>query len=238
MLKNTELFFKTVKKFQDGRNDINSTYEKRMKELERTKGSQYYVDESAKAQTARDNALKALKAECGESLNDIISFMQRANKQRPMKAPSDEELRLLQLLKMKESISEGEFESAALALKANPTALATLNEIAHSKGILRNFNRFADVKTMSADETNSALRQLAKNVNDFLEFDTKKTARIAAEYQANHYGQSESRPLPKREPFTDMRGAMRELLPGMNEDRLESFYNAVDGIEGTIEGAE
>ena len=232
MLKNTELFFKTVKKFQDGRNDINSTYEKRMKELERTKGSQYYVDESAKAQTARDNALKALKAECGESLNSTLERMARTNRQRPMKAPTAEELNILQLLKLKDNISEQELESAAIALKGNPTCLSALTEIGRKAGYLRGYNHYAESKEMSIEETEGALRQLAKNVNDFLEFDTKKTARIAEKYQRDHYGKGESRPLPKREPFSDLRGAMKQLLPSMNEDRLESFYNAVDGAEG------
>ena len=231
-MKNTELFFRTVKKFQDGRNDINSTFEKRMKELERTKGSQYYVDESARAQTERDNALKALKAECGESLNSTLERMARTNRQRPMKAPTAEELNILQLLKLKDNISEQELESAAIALKGNPTCLSALTEIGRKAGYLRGYNHYAESKEMSIEETEGALRQLAKNVNDFLKFDTKKTARIAEKYQRDHYGKGESRPLPKREPFTDMRGAMKQLLPSMNEDRLESFYNAVDGAEG------
>ena len=231
-MKNTELFFRTVKKFQDGRNDINSTFEKRMKELERTKGSQYYIDESARVQTERDNTLKALKAECGESLNSTLERMARTNRQRPMKAPTAEELNILQLLKLKDNISEQELESAAIALKGNPTCLSALTEIGRKAGYLRGYNHYAESKEMSIEETEGALRQLAKNVNDFLEFDTKKTARIAEKYQRDHYGKGKSRPLPKREPFTDMRGAMRELLPGMNEDRLESFCLAIDGAEG------
>ena len=232
MLKNTELFFKTVKKFQDGRNDINSTYEKRMKELERTKGSQYYVDESAKAQTERDNALKALKAECGESLNGTLEKMARTNRQRPMKAPTAEELNILQLLKLKDNISEQELESAAIALKGNPTCLSALTEISRKAGYLRGYNHYAESKEMSIEETEGALRQLAKNVDDFLQYDTRKTARIAEKYQRDHYGKGESRPLPKREQFSDLREAMKELLPSMGEDRLESFCLAIDGAEG------
>ena len=231
-MKNTELFFRTVKKFQDGRNDINSTFEKRMKELERTKGSQYYTDESAKAQTERDNALKALKAECGESLNGTLERMARTNRQRPMKAPTAEELNILQLLKLKDNISEQELESAAIALKGNPTCLSALTEIGRKAGYLRGYNHYAESKEMSIEETEGALRQLAKNVDDFLQYDTRKTARIAEKFQRDHYGKGESRPLPKREPCSDLRGAMKQLLPSMNEDRLESFYNAVDGAEG------
>ena len=232
-MKNTELFFKTCKKYQDERNNINAAFEKRMQELKPMAGSEYFKSESTKAQTERDNALKALKAECGESLNGTLERMARTNRQRPMKAPTAEELNILQLLKLKDNISEQELESAAIALKGNPTCLSALTEIGRKAGYLRGYNHYAESKEMSIEETEGALRQLAKNVNDFIEFDTKKTARIAEQIHSNLYGKGESRPLPKRPLFETKRECFETL--GLNSSTLDELFAVVDAEGGNNE---
>lgn len=230
MIKNTDLFYTRAKEYQDKRKGIIDEYEKRLESLETAKGSKYFDDESKKAEDKRDEALTALKGEYGEYFRISLDAMSKANAARKMTPPTEEELRTLQLLKMKEKPTEAELAAAANTLKGNATCLSVLTEIAHNAGYLRGYMNYSETKEMPVDEAESTIKGLASSLRDFMEYDTNQAARSVADYYAQRYGVNPNAPaLPKRPLFDDKAGCFRTLSGGLTGDTLTAFSNAVDG---------
>ena len=80
--------------------------------------------------------------------------------------------------------------------------------------------------------TSKAARgRLQAALPDFMEHDTKRAARLAAEHNARMYGTTgNERPLPKRELFDNKADCYAEFTHGMlSGDALTAFCAAVDG---------
>lgn len=229
MIKNTDLFYTRAKEYQDKRKGIVDEYEARIKALETAKGSKYFEDETKKAEDKKDEALKALKEEYAGYFNTHFDAMAKANASRSMTPPTEEELRTLQLLKMKEKPTEAELQAAANTLKGNATCLSVLTEISHNAGYMRGYMNYSETKEMPVNEADGIIKGLASSVREFMEYDTPRAARVAREYHAQHYGTTGNEtPLPKRPLFEDKAGCFYEVC-GLAGDTLTAFENAVDG---------
>lgn len=229
MIKNTDLFYTRAKEYQGKRAAIVDEYEKRMKALEDAKGSKYFTDEAKKAEDKRDEALTALKDEYNGYFNIAFDAMRKANAARKMTPPTEEELRTLQLLKMKEKPTEAELAAAANTLKGNVTCLSVLTEIAHNAGYMRGYMGYSETKEMPVEEAEAAIKGLASSVRDFMDYDTPRAARLAQNHHETLYGVNpNATPLPKRPLFEDKAGCFYEVAR-MGGDSLEAFKNAVDG---------
>lgn len=229
MIKNTDLFYTRAKEYQGKRAAIVDEYEKRMKALEDAKGSKYFTDEAKKAEDKRDEALTALKDEYNGYFNIAFDAMRKANAARKMTPPTEEELRTLQLLKMKDKPTEAELAAAANTLKGNATCLSVLTEIAHNAGYMRGYMGYSETKEMPVEEAEAAIKGLASSVRDFMDYDTPRAARVAQNHHETLYGVNpNATPLPKRPLFEDKAGCFYEVAR-MGGDTLEAFKNAVDG---------
>lgn len=204
-----------------------NTYETRAAQLEDAKGSKYFTDEMKKATDTRDAALSALKDEYREYFRISLDAMAKANGSRGMTPPTDEELRLVQLLKMKDSVTQQELDAAANTLKGNGTCLAILTEIAHKQGFARGYNNYAETKEMPVDVAAEQVKSLAGWLNDYMEHDTGRAARLAQEHNARMYGGGQD-PLPKRPLFETKEQCFYEIAR-MGGDTLTAFCAAVDG---------
>lgn len=230
MISNTDLFYARAKTYQERRAAIVSSYDTRMKALERTKGSVYYTDECKKAAAAKEQNLTALKAEYWEYFNIAFKAMREANAGRSMTPPTEAELRTLQLLKMRDKPTEAELDAAAKTLKGNVMCLSILTEISHSAGYLKSYEKYAETKEMSITTAEGTIDGLYKAVRDFMDYDTTKAARISREAHERQYGLTEAdknRELPKR-PLFETKAECFEIIAGLSGDRLEAFKNAVD----------
>ena len=237
----TTKFFESAKRFQDKRKKIMDTYESRMNELEKHNGSEYYTEESAKAAGARDEALKSLKAEYTEVLYSFIGDMRKVNENRALTPPTEDELRLVQALKLRSKLTPPELQQAANALKGNETCLRIVQEIADelmkdrydANGIRmhpENYMRYSDAKEMPIAAVNSVLNSLESSVKDFLEHDTKLSARIAKKHHENLYGFTEQpAELPKRPLFDTCRDCFKELT-GVSGEEFERLSAAIDSV--------
>lgn len=225
---NTDYFYSTAANFQNKRKEIMDAYEKRMKALEDTRGSRYYTEEAQKAEETRDAGLKALRAEYGEKFNSSLRLMQDANAKRGTVAPTEEELRIVQALKMRDSVTEGELTAIANALKNSPLCLSIVQETAAKNGILRNYKGFYNAQEMPVEYAETALKTLSTGLRDFIQADTRKAARIAQERQERLYGSTQdARPLPKRALFQTKEECFREIA-GLEGAEYRSFCAAVD----------
>ena len=229
MITNTDLFYTRAKEYQDKRANIISTYDERMKALENAKGSKLFEEESKKAEDTRDAALNALKSEYNTYFGISLDAMAKANASRKMTPPTEEELRTLQLLKMKDKPTEAELQAAANTLKGNVSCLSVLTEISHNAGYLRGYTDYADNKEMPFEDVDEAIKNIHGNLRDFMDYDTTRAGRVAANYHAEHYGANpEAQALPKRPLFDDKAGCFYEIC-GMTGEVLAAFENAVNG---------
>ena len=236
MLKNSELFFIKARDFQNKRKEIMETYETRAAQLEDAKGSKYFTDEMKKATDARDSALDALKSEYRESFRIALDGMSKANGSRGTTPPTEEQLRLLQLLQMRGVVDEPQraafqkdLDRAANTCAENAMCISVLNDIARKNGFLRGYHSTA--KEMSVDDADRMIKDLHAALPDFMEHDTGRAARLAQEHNARMYGLTGNEaPLPKRPLFDDKAGCYAELTHGMlSGDALNAFCAAVDG---------
>ena len=227
-MSNTDNFYSMAANFQNKRKEITDAYEQRMKAIENTKGSRYYTEEAQKAEETRETGLKALRTEYGEKFNSSLRLMQEANAKRGTVAPTEEELRIVQALKMRESVTESELTTIANALKNSPLCLSIVQETAAKNGILRNYKVFYDGKDMPIEYAETVIKTLANGLRDFIQADTRKAARMAQERQERLYGNTQdARPLPKRALFANKKECFRELA-GIDGDELNAFCAAVD----------
>ena len=229
MIANTTLFYTRAKEYQDKRKGVIDTFDSHMKALETAKGSKYFEDEAKKAEDTRDEALKALKDEYGEYFRISLDAMSKANASRKMTPPTEEELRTLQLLKMKDKPTEAELAAAANTLKGNATCLSVLTEIAHNAGYMRGYMGYSETKELPVSDVEDTIRGLHNSVREFMDYDTPRAARVAREHNERMYGATPNAPaLPKRPLFEDKAGCFYEVAR-MGGDTFTAFCNAVDG---------
>ena len=228
---NSGKFYQYIDEFQKKRQGAYDRYDQELKELQRYKGSEYYETESQAAADRRDMTLKELQAEYRMKLDEVLKAMAKANAEREMKPPTDAELRLLQVLKMKDHLDEAELKSAARSLRGNPVCLDVLGEIGRQHGYAKTFAHYGQNQVLGIESAANALSALAKNTEDFLRFDTRRSARLVAEYRRRNYGNPiDEAQLPKRKMLTSKETCFAELAM-LGTDGLEPFFNAVDGME-------
>ena len=230
MISNSDLFFSRAKQFQDSRKEIMDVYEEKMKNLEDARGSKFFVNESKKVEAEKDNALKSLKDEYREYFRISLDAMSKANYGRKMVAPTEEELRTLQLLKMKENISLEELDCAANTLENNSTCIEVLKEITRKQGYVRNYQSVN--KEMSISTVENTIKSIGRELHDFMQYDTSRAARLALERHNNLYGETPSeKPLSKRRLFQSKEECYHEFMAGLTDDNLTAFCKAVDGAD-------
>lgn len=232
MLKASEELYEDALHFQNERKEVMDAYEKTIADLQDKKGSTYYTKTLAVAKSTRDNALKELRAKYGEYINNDLKRMQETNNKRGTAAPTDDELRTLNALKMREHITESELSLIANSVKHNALALSVVQEVANKNGILRNYSARYDGKEMPPEYVNDDISGLTNELKEFLQYDTRHAARLAAEYNARHAGVPVPENLPKRNLFTTKEQFYADI-GGIKGNNLEKFCNAVDGETST-----
>ena len=124
---NSDRFYQAASNFQSERKSIVDKYEKKMAELKRMEGSEYYKEESKKAEDDKKKSLDSLIASYRDSMKTCMSDMKRTNSKRMLAAPSEEQLRLLTVLKMKEVLTQEEVLAAANSFSDNSVCLSVLS---------------------------------------------------------------------------------------------------------------
>lgn len=131
----TKHYFDAVCGYRRGLREVWSKYNEAMAKLEKFKGSAGYDEDAKRLEDARKEAVRGLQAEYAHKFDVIIDGMRESAKNRPMTAPTAEELNLLTALKMREQITSDELSAAAITLQNSPVALSILDEIAKKQDI-------------------------------------------------------------------------------------------------------
>ena len=233
-MKNSDRYFENVKRFEEKRQEIISGYERTVEDLQKYQGSRFFEDEVQKAKDARDAALADLRREYDGIFTEALRVMRVTSDKRKAQAPTAEQLRILEVLKMRDSVTRDEIEAAANAMKGNLSALKILTELAamnNLRGVMRMFDG-----PMARSDVEDVLASLEHGTRDLLEHDTRRSARIVQAYRQRVYGGASDAPLPKRKPIETKAGCFG-LLASLNPDCLDAFCAAVDG-EGDQDGEE
>lgn len=224
MISNTELFYTKSKQFQDKRTQLMSDYESAVQNLERFKGSQGYDEDLKKLTEKHEADLSALIEEYRPSFHTIFGGMMDAIGKRSLSAPTNEQVNLLNVLKMKKKVTLEECQRTAEAVKDNPIALSVVTEIAHDHGILQSFDNLCP--EMSSQRASDLVTAMRDGLEDYLQYDTTKASRAVKKYHEEHYGQTDS-PLTKRTLFTDKDSFYRDEI-GFSPETLKQFSDIVD----------
>ena len=244
-MKNTLNLYTKAKEYQDKRKPILDAYEARMEALEDAKGSKYYTDEEKKAAEARDNALNSLKAEYKPSFSAVLQEMERTNARRAMPAPTAEELRLVQALKLrdyknmpnlkKEAVAQ-ELQQIAQAVKGNPLCISIIQDVARENGIFANITPSG--YNMPNADVMSCLQSISAGLKDFMDYDTSPAARIARETHETRFGKMDE--TQKREQTAGGLGYSSGYMPLPKRPTFntpEEFYTSVFNLKGDVYAA-
>lgn len=224
MITNTDLLYAKMKEFQDKRVGITEAYDKSVKSLERFKGSQGYEEDLKKLKEKHEADLKGLRDDYRPSINTVLSGMMEAVGRRSISAPTEDQINLLNVLKMKKRVTLEELSRTAEAVKDNPIAIAVVSEIAKDHGIMRSFYDLCP--EMSSQRASDIVTGLMNGLEDYLKFDTKRAARIVAAHNERAYGVTDVQ-LPKRNLFNSKEEFYREEI-GLEGETFKKFSEIVD----------
>lgn len=225
----TEAFYTVAKKFQDQRADMVSKYTQKLNSMEPYRGSVGYDREVSALTKKHEEALEALRGECRKDLLVILAGMETAIGKRKINPPTNEQLNLIHVLKMREKVSAEELDRVAEMVKDNGICMGVIQEIAYDNGIPKTYA----CDEMSSKKALEVVQGVRKGLEDWLMHDTSKAGRMAAEYNSMHHGTPVG-DLPKRPLFNNMSECF-SMLAGLDADKMKLFSEIVNESQ---EGAE
>lgn len=132
---NTQKYYEAVREWRKGMREVEAAYQQKLKELEPYKGSEGYRKAMAELDKVRSDAVETARKEYRGRFKAIIGDMKNTYANKPMKAPTTEQLNLLQALKLRSTVSRDEMRRAANTMKDCPAALNALCEIGKNLGV-------------------------------------------------------------------------------------------------------
>lgn len=164
-MSNTSNYFSTVQKWRAGLRSINSVYDDRWQKLERFKGSSGYDSDLKDLESERVSEINALRAEVSTSFQGALANMRlKAGTSRPFTAPTQEQLAILQALKMLPQVSVEALNRAAVSMAGNSLCLSVLDGIAQEAG----HNSVRYNTEPSTKEINDCIESLEKDARGML----------------------------------------------------------------------
>jgi len=226
MISNTDLIYSKLRAFQDARAKLTDDHEKKLKAMERYRGSRGHSEDVKKLQASYEAELKKLRDEYRPGLQSILGAMLDRVGARTVKAPSQEAINLLTALKMQKNPTRETLYRAAQTMCDDPISLEVLAEIASEHGISQSFRQMCP--EMSSNEAAGLIQDMIHGgLDEFLQNDTTKISRIASRfYEINHGAPT---PLKKRPLFETKEACFTEVF-GLSGDELGKFSAIVDEV--------
>lgn len=140
--------------------EVEKNYQEKLAEYEKYKGSIGYETARKEFEQARADGVETARKEYGLRLRAIIEDMKKTYASKPMRAPTTEQLNLLQALKLRTSISRDELRRAAITLRDCPAALEGLREIGRSLGVTTGIPQENDTVSENLETLNKRTAQM------------------------------------------------------------------------------
>lgn len=135
-MSNTNSLYWAIREYQEARCTAREEYLSCLRRIENTKGSRFYDEQVSAAKKKRAEAVGAAQAAARTAANAVIRSMRERIDSLSLSAPSEEAIRIIDLLEKRVNIGENEMRSAAVAMRGNGSALLRLQEMARERGIV------------------------------------------------------------------------------------------------------
>ena len=226
-MSNTTSLYRTVAAFMLARSEAIEEYQLMTRRYASAKGSQMYTDEMDKARKKRDKTISDAQFIAKQEIRETLKAMAEKADKIKMQPPTEEQLRILQMLKMKEKLTEAECTGAANAMDGNAAALALLDEMARKSGVLHtSYANSLAVKTYSPETARLTIKELGESCYSIVNnaSGASKPALLAKQWHQNVHGSTfDPYELPREEPFKDESDFYEQMnIP------LSAFSAAVD----------
>lgn len=129
-MKNTTRYLNTIMRFRSDLQAVNERLRPEYEHIGRYRDSKSYPQNKKMLDDKRNAQVDALRREAQEQLSKIVDDMRQTYEQKPSKAPTPEQLAVLQALKMRDSVNEDELKQALNAVKGCPLCERVIGEIA------------------------------------------------------------------------------------------------------------
>ena len=224
MISYAELLFRLAHKYQKERDDLLSEKDGKLKGLQKYRGSAGYEDDVKAVEKKYAALLDSLKATFQDETERVLKGMDKAISGRKMDVPTDGQLRLLQVLKMKSgALTLDDLNEAGEALRGCPAALAVLDDLAGGSGYPMKYHRLGgQMPTKKAADIIAGLRE---QMRDFAESDRSRAGRLAAKYHEKYGGGSV---IPHRRTF-ETKDEFYSMFSGLDPEELAAFTEATGG---------
>lgn len=223
MIKNTDLLYQRAREYQDKRDRLMEEYATSVKSLERFAGSQGYEDDVLHLKNKFEADMKSLYEEYQPGMMTVLGGMMDSVGNRGMDAPTNEQVNILNVLKMRRKVTVEECRRVAMAVKDNPLALKIVTEIAHDHGIPHSFDDMCP--EMSSERALKVVDTLRSSVDDFLNHTTTRASRVAKRYYTERYGDFDGG-LTERKRFNSKEEFYSSM--GISGDVMQQFEGIVD----------
>lgn len=187
---NTSTLYRAVRDFTVKRAEAREAYIRHMRDIEDLEGSARYEQERASAAKTREQTVDAAAADARKVIQAAVSAMEKNARSMELKAPSDEQLRLLQLLSMRSRLSQNEVLQAANTMGDCGAALEALRDIASQRGVEYPLVYSENVKSLSIDQAINSLKSVCAAVDKILDEKTgaDPVRLLTAQLHQRHYG--------------------------------------------------
>lgn len=213
------------------RQQVGNAISKRDKALERIQGYKGKRADEEREQIAEEfeSTIGAAQHEARSSFARILGDMRGKADEvgEVMEPPSEEALRVLQMLSLRTSITQAEAESAARALEGNDAALQTLQELCTGRGGVR----VAAIHKSHRQQAYDALREFEEGVKSCLAWRGGSRFELMTERSRQGF---ERIPESERVPL----GAAIAADVDAERMTIAEFTKTIVGNTATVAGAE
>jgi len=219
----TDALYKRASEFQEKRAEIINVYTNKTNALRGFEGSEAYELRSRKAAEERDNDLRKLRMEYSGYFNTIFDGMLQFIGSMQTKAPTPDQMALLQALMLKKNVKRSELDGIAETCKDTPIVLSILSEIASDKGIAgTHYEQLSDY--ISGSTAEQWVKSMRSGILDFMNSEKTKASRIQAAYQKDHHGVIVS---TKDRPHFKTKDEFFSMLFGLNPEQVAQFDKTI-----------
>lgn len=155
---NTQRYLNSIKGFRKDLQEVNDKFKPEYERLERFKDSGSYAQSKKLLDDRRNAEVEELRREYADRLKSAVDAMEKTYMNRPASAPTQEQLSVLQALKLRDHVSRDELRRAARTMRGCPVAERALEEIARKSGEILGLEQ-----EISSDTVRQSLHSLRVN---------------------------------------------------------------------------
>lgn len=229
---NTDRLYTAIRDFTNARSAHREEFLRKKRSLETYKGSAGYEKDLKAARKMREDADAAARAICQKDVDAALQAMQKANSKRGVIAPTEDQVRILQVAQMLKKPTKPTLDAIANSLGGNSLSLLALSDIARDawageeERFTMNYSSLATAE-MSAHDAAEAIRSLGRTCVQIMNGSGANRAReIGADKAKRIHGANyDPDDLPQEAPYMTESEFYSRELPGANYSLFAKAVN-------------